>query len=187
LTASASRGFHQPFRRRPRLLSLHLLAISYTRPFFTIPAEPMPRCFRRRKWNQDGIPAARRRRRQDVFPRCVPMIHTIKTTLFYKKPDLQAKLSLFFFGGGLTPAAQLSKRQNTNFLTFVAWRFGVSEFRRGWLFFVAQQRLLPCATNDAALRNKGVIGCARLLAGRRKLQGKKCAPFKREVGTVLVP
>jgi hypothetical protein len=40
--------------------------------------------------------------------------------------------------------------------------------------FVAQQRSLPCATKDAALRNKVVGGCARLLAGHRKLQGKKC-------------
>ena len=31
--------------------------------------------------------------------------------------------------------------------------------------FVAQQRLLSCAANDAALRNKGVGGCARRLAG----------------------
>ena len=56
--------------------------------------------------------------------------------------------------------------------------------------FVAQQRLLPCATNDAALRNKGVGGCARWLAGvvsskerSAHLLGEKCAPFKREVRT----
>ena len=49
--------------------------------------------------------------------------------------------------------------------------------------FVAQQKRLPCATNDAVLRNKGVGGCARRLAGCLKLQGKKCAPLGREVRT----
>ena len=49
--------------------------------------------------------------------------------------------------------------------------------------FVAQQKMLPCATNDAVLRNKGVGGCARRLAGCLKLQGKKCAPLGREVRT----
>lgn len=49
--------------------------------------------------------------------------------------------------------------------------------------FVAEQRLLPCATKDAVLRNKGVGGCARRQMGYGKLQGKKCAPFKREVCT----
>ena len=68
--------------------------------------------------------------------------------------------------------------------TFVAGRFGGSEFWRG-ADFVAQQKMLPCATNDAVLRNKGVGGCVRRLAGCGKFQGKKCAPFKREVGTVL--
>ena len=43
--------------------------------------------------------------------------------------------------------------------------------------------MLPCATDDAALRNKGVVGCARRLAGRRKLKGKKCDPLGREVRT----
>ena len=43
--------------------------------------------------------------------------------------------------------------------------------------FVAQQSSLPCATDDAGLRNKGVVGCARRLAGHRKLQGVKCAPL----------
>ena len=65
-------------------------------------------------------------------------------------------------------------------VTFVAWRFGVLEIWRG-ADFVAQQKMLPCATDDAALRNKGVVGCARRLAGYRKLQGKKCAPLGREV------
>ena len=60
--------------------------------------------------------------------------------------------------------------------TFVSWRFGGSEFWRG-ADFVAQQKMLPCATDDAALRNKGVVGCARRLAGCLKLQGKKCAPL----------
>jgi hypothetical protein len=60
-------------------------------------------------------------------------------------------------------------------VTFVAWRFGDSEVWRG-ADFVAQQKMLPCATNDAVLRNKGVGGCARRLVGR-KLQGKKCAPL----------
>ena len=58
-------------------------------------------------------------------------------------------------------------------ITFVAWRFGGSELWRG-ADFVAQQKMLPCATNDAALRNKGVGGCARCLAESRKLQEKKC-------------
>ena len=40
--------------------------------------------------------------------------------------------------------------------------------------FLAQQKMLPCATNDAALRNKRVGGCARRLMGYGKLQGKKC-------------
>ena len=65
---------------------------------------------------------------------------------------------------------------------FVAGRFGGSEFWRG-ADFVAQQKMLPCATNDAALRNKGVGGCARRLMGCRKLQGKKCAPLGRVVRT----
>ena len=47
--------------------------------------------------------------------------------------------------------------------------------------FVAQQKMLPCATNDAALRNKGVGGYARRLAGCGKLQGKKCALFGYEI------
>lgn len=63
-----------------------------------------------------------------------------------------------------------------SFLAFATGRFGGSEFWRG-ADFVAQQKMLPCATNDAALRNKGVVGCARRLAGHHKLQGKKCAPF----------
>ena len=66
--------------------------------------------------------------------------------------------------------------------TFVAWRFGGSEFWRG-ADFVAQQKMLPCATDDAALRNKGVVGCARRLAGCGKLQGKKCASLDQEVRT----
>ena len=33
---------------------------------------------------------------------------------------------------------------------------------------------MDCATKDAALRNKGVGGCARWLMGYGKLQGKKC-------------
>ena len=57
------------------------------------------------------------------------------------------------------------------------WSFG------GGADFVAQQKMLPCATNDAVLRNKGVVGCARRLAGRRKLKGKKCDPLGREVRT----
>lgn len=69
-----------------------------------------------------------------------------------------------------------------SFLAFATGRFGGSEFRRG-ADFVAQQKMLPCATNNAAFRNKGVGGCARRLAGCRKLQEKKCAPFKREVRT----
>ena len=53
--------------------------------------------------------------------------------------------------------------------------------------FVAQQKMLPCATNDAVLRNKGVGGCARRLAERGGVSSKersahllseKCAPFK---------
>ena len=76
-------------------------------------------------------------------------------------------------------------------ITFVAWRFGDSEFWRG-ADFVAQQRSLPCATNDAVLRNKGVGGCARRLAERgvvsskersAHLSTKRCAPFRREVRT----
>ena len=63
---------------------------------------------------------------------------------------------------------------------FVSGRFGGLEFWRG-ADFVAQQKMLPCATNDAALRNKGVGGCARRLAGCGKFQGKKCAPLDREV------
>ena len=39
---------------------------------------------------------------------------------------------------------------------------------------------------DAPLRNKGVGGCARRLAGCRKVQGKICAPFVREVRTFQV-
>ena len=58
----------------------------------------------------------------------------------------------------------------------ITGRFGGSEFRRG-ADFVAQQKMLPCATNDAVLRNKGVGGCARRLEGHRKLQGKKCTPL----------
>ena len=72
-------------------------------------------------------------------------------------------------------AAQSVIRQAAD--TFVAGRFGDSEVWRG-ADFVAQQKILPCATNDAALRNKGEGGCARRLAGHRKLQGKKCASFK---------
>ena len=53
--------------------------------------------------------------------------------------------------------------------TFVTWRFGGSEFWRGCRFC--------CATKDAPLRNKGVGGCARRLAGCGKLHGKKCAPL----------
>lgn len=49
-------------------------------------------------------------------------------------------------------------------LAFTTGRFGGSEFWRG-ADFVAQQKMLPCATNDAMLRNKGVVGCARRLAG----------------------
>ena len=64
--------------------------------------------------------------------------------------------------------------------TFVAGRFGGSEFRRG-ADFVAQQKMLPCATKDAALRNKVVGGCARRQMGYGKLQGKMCAPLGREV------
>ena len=67
-------------------------------------------------------------------------------------------------------------------IAFVAWRFGDLEIWRG-ADFVAQQRSLPCAIIDAALRNKGVGGCARRLMGCRKLQGKKCAPLGREVRT----
>ena len=52
-----------------------------------------------------------------------------------------------------------------------SWSFG------GGADFLAQQTMLCCATNDAVLRNKGVGGCARRLMGRRKLQGKKCAPL----------
>ena len=59
--------------------------------------------------------------------------------------------------------------------TFVAGRFGGSEFWRGCRFC--------CATKDAPLLNKGVGGCARRLAGCLKLQGKKCAPLGREVRT----
>jgi hypothetical protein len=77
-------------------------------------------------------------------------------------------------------AAQSVIRQAAD--TFATGRFGGSEFRRG-ADFVAQQKMLPCATNDAVLRNKGVGGCARRLAGHRKLQGKKCAPLGREVRT----
>jgi hypothetical protein len=47
----------------------------------------------------------------------------------------------------------------------------------GVLILLRNKRSLPCATNDAALRNKGVLGCARRLMGHRKLQGKKCAPL----------
>jgi len=43
--------------------------------------------------------------------------------------------------------------------------------------FVAQQGLLFCAANDAALRNLVAGGCARRLMGRRKLQGRKCTPL----------
>ena len=57
-----SRGVQRPSRHRSRPLSLNLPATSYTRPFFTNPAEPMPRCVRRRKWSQGGIPAACHRR-----------------------------------------------------------------------------------------------------------------------------
>ena len=64
--------------------------------------------------------------------------------------------------------------------TFVAWRLGDLEVWRG-ADFVAQQKMLPCAIKDAALRNKVVGGCARWLAGCLKLQGKKCAPLDREV------
>lgn len=60
-------------------------------------------------------------------------------------------------------AAESVIRQTAD--TFVAGRFGDSEVWRG-ADFVAQQRSLPCATNDAALRNKVVLGCARRLAGR---------------------
>ena len=69
---------------------------------------------------------------------------------------------------------------------FVSGRFGGSEFWRG-ADFVAQQKMLPCATNDAVLRNKGVGGCARRLAGRGVVSSKersahllveKCASFK---------
>ena len=81
------------------------------------------------------------------------------------------------FGIGLS-----SRFSPESFLTFVAWRFGGLEFWRG-ADFVAQQKMLPCATNDAALRNKGVGGCARRLAGCRKLKGNKCAPLGREVRT----
>ena len=71
-------------------------------------------------------------------------------------------------------AAQSVIRQAAD--TFVAGRFGDSEVWRG-ADFVAQQRLLSCGANDAALRNKGVGGCARRLAWRRKLRGKKCTPL----------
>ena len=71
-----------------------------------------------------------------------------------------------------------------SFLAFATGRFGGSEFRRG-ADFVAQQKMLPCATNDATLRNKGVGGCARRLAGvvsskerSAHLSVEKCAPFK---------
>ena len=63
-----------------------------------------------------------------------------------------------------------------SFLAFATGRFGGSEFWRG-ADFAAQQKMLPCATNNAALRNKGMDGCARRLMRCRKLQGKKCAPF----------
>ena len=61
-------------------------------------------------------------------------------------------------------------------LAFTTGRFGGSEFWRG-ADFLAQQKMLPCATNDAVLRNKGMGGCARRLAESRKLQGNKCAPL----------
>ena len=68
--------------------------------------------------------------------------------------------------------------------TFVAWRFGGSEFWRRFRFC--------CAIELAPLRNKGVGGCARRLAERGVVSSKersahllseKCAPFKREVRT----
>ena len=44
--------------------------------------------------------------------------------------------------------------------------------------------MLLCATNDAALRNKGVVVAqGGWRGGGRKLQGKKCAPLVREVRT----
>ena len=74
--------------------------------------------------------------------------------------------------------------KSAKFFTFVTWRFGGSEFWRG-ADFVAQQKMLPCAPNDAVLRNKGVVGCARRLAGvvsskerSALLWVEKCALFK---------
>lgn len=67
-----------------------------------------------------------------------------------------------------------------SFLAFATGRFGGSEFWRG-VDFVVQQKMLPCATNDAVLRNKGMGGCAMRLAGvisswekGSYLYGEKC-------------
>jgi hypothetical protein len=68
-------------------------------------------------------------------------------------------------------AAQSVIRQAAD--TFATGRFGGLEFWRGCRFCYA--------TKDAPLRNKGFAGCARCLAESRKLQGKKCASFGREV------
>ena len=52
--------------------------------------------------------------------------------------------------------------------TFVAGRFGGSEFWRG-ADFVAQQKMLRCSTKGCLVAQGG-WGCL-------KLQGKKCAPL----------
>ena len=75
-----------------------------------------------------------------------------------------------------------SPRSPQSFLLSLLGDLEVRSFGGG-ADFVAQQRSLPCAIIDAALRNKGVGGCARRLMGCRKLQGKKCAPLGREVRT----
>ena len=66
--------------------------------------------------------------------------------------------------------------------TFVAGRFGGSEFWRG-ADFVAQQKMLRCSTKGWVVAQGGWRGVLSSKARSAHLLVEKCAPFKREVRT----
>ena len=79
-------------------------------------------------------------------------------------------------------AAQSVIRQAAD--TFVAGRFGGSEFRRG-ADFVAQQTMLRCGTNDAALRKAvGGVGVVSSKERSAHLFVETCAVFYGDVHTI---
>lgn len=57
-----------------------------------------------------------------------------------------------------------SPRSPQSFLLSLLGDLEVRSFGGG-ADFVAQQKMLPCVTNDSVLRNKGMDGCARRFAG----------------------